>query len=47
MSNDAIATTLYMSTDTVKAQLKSIFGKLQVENRTKAAGLAVKAKVIA
>jgi DNA-binding NarL/FixJ family response regulator len=35
-----------MGKDTVKAHLKRIFGKLQVENRTKAAVLAVKAKVI-
>jgi DNA-binding NarL/FixJ family response regulator len=46
LSNDAIAATLYMGKDTVKAHLKRIFGKLQVENRTKAAVLAVKAKVI-
>jgi DNA-binding NarL/FixJ family response regulator len=40
-SNREIATMAFLSCDTVKAYLKTIFGKLQVRNRTQAAVLAV------
>jgi DNA-binding NarL/FixJ family response regulator len=40
-SNSEIARRAYMSTDTVKAYLKSMFEKLQVRNRTQAAVAAL------
>jgi DNA-binding NarL/FixJ family response regulator len=42
-SNREISQKAYMSRDTVKVYLKSIFGKLSVKNRTQAAVLAVQA----
>jgi len=41
-SNPQIAATVYLSRDSVKAYLKRIFDKLQVDNRTQAAVLALK-----
>jgi DNA-binding NarL/FixJ family response regulator len=42
-SNSEIAHKVYMSTDTVKAYLKSIFEKMKVRNRTQAAVVALQA----
>ncbi|MBI5192079.1 MAG: response regulator transcription factor [Nitrospirae bacterium] len=41
-SNEDIAKTVYVSRDTVKAHLKSIYRKLQVNDRTKAAVEAIR-----
>lgn len=41
-SNEEIAKTVYVSRDTVKAHLKSIYRKLQVNDRTKAAVEAIR-----
>ncbi len=40
-TNGEIARTICMSSETVKARLKALFGKLQVRNRTQAAVVAV------
>ena len=44
-SNRQIAKTLFVSMSTVKYHLKSIFGKLQVKNRTEAARMYWEGKV--
>ena len=40
MSNPEIAQELYLSLNTIKTHLKSIFGKLEVKNRTQASNRA-------
>jgi len=40
LSNKEIAQTLFITAGTVKQHLKSIYGKLQVHNRTEAASCA-------
>ena len=46
MTNDAIAEAMFISKDTVKMYLKSIFNKLGVENRVSAAVKAVRSNLI-
>ncbi len=46
LSNKEIASTIYLSPDTVKVHLQQIFEKLHVDNRTKAAVAAVERKRI-
>ena len=46
LSNDAIADALCVSKETVKAHMKRIFDKLQVDNRTQAAVSALKRKLM-
>lgn len=46
MSNEEIAEAVHISRDTVKAHLKQIFEKLQVDNRTQAAVAAVERKLV-
>lgn len=45
-SNEEIAKTVYVSKDTVKAHLKSIYRKLQVNDRTKAAVEAIRRGIV-
>ncbi|MCR4401019.1 MAG: response regulator transcription factor [Syntrophomonadaceae bacterium] len=46
MSNQEIASALYLSESTVKAHLRNIFQKLGVRNRTQALMLAMKAGIV-
>lgn len=46
MSNKEIAKKLFISDKTVKNHLKNIFGKLQINDRTKAAVIALKEKLV-
>lgn len=46
MDNGAIATALFISQDTVKHHVRSILGKLGVENRVQAAVVAVRAGLV-
>ena len=46
MSNEDIATSLYISVNTVKTHLKNVYGKLQVASRTQAVARAAELGVI-
>ena len=45
-NNDEVANILYVSTHTIKAHLKSIYIKLDVNNRTSAVYKALKSELI-
>jgi LuxR family maltose regulon positive regulatory protein len=45
-SNKEIADLLFVAESTVKTHLKNIFGKLGVDNRTRAAALALESGIV-